>query len=261
MLTHVAREVRRQRPGVAVVVETNWPELFRNNPNVAVAVSNKVAPRYVRPSYRIEERTREHVLDQLIKSVGLPPRGERRVEVFLSREEILRATAELPRRYSVVCPVGKRTVAGNRKDWGVDRFQQVVLAAEGKRFVQVGSAADPLLEGVIDRRGLPVRESAAVLAGAETALLLEGGLMHLAAAVNTRAVVIYGGAVAPEVSAYPDHLNIVVRAPCGPCFRSHGRLPDCQRRGCMDRISPDLVLDLLMGRGAPPASPWIEVPW
>lgn len=245
MLSHLAREWKRCRPGSRVVLETNWPELFQGNPNVDLAVRSKVALRYRRPGYRIERETRTHILDQLAESVGLPPTAERRVEMFLTPAEVEAATRGLPQPYVAVCPVGKRTVAGNRKDWGVERFQAVVDQCPGVDFVQIGSPADPLLRGVADRRGLPIRVSAAVLAGARRALVLEGGLMHLAQAVGTPAVVIYGGTVAPEVSAYPEHTNLVVRAPCGPCFRSHGRLEDCRTMACMQRISPGLVCDLV----------------
>jgi len=261
MLTHLARRLRARWPGLRIVVETNWPELFWNNPHVAVAVRSKVAPRYVRPAYRIDRATQDHILDQLARSVGLPDDdGERAVEVYLSQEEREKALEGLPRSYVVICPVGKRTVAGNRKDWGFERFQQVVRSERGVRFVQIGSRSDPLLEGVIDRRGLPIRASAAVLEGAETALLLEGGLMHLARAVNTSAIVIYGGTVAPEVSCYHEHLNVAVRAPCGPCFRSHGRVGDCHRHECMAKIRPELVQDLL-SRVRSGVKGVVEIPW
>ncbi|WP_461395386.1 glycosyltransferase family 9 protein [Deferrisoma sp.] len=215
-----------------MVLETNWPELFEGNPNVDLAVRSKIAPRYRKPRYRIGKETRTHILDQLAESVGLPRSADRRVEMFLTPGEVHAVTRDLPQRYVVVCPVGKRTVAANRKDWGMERFQAVVDRCSATAFVQIGTPGDPLLRGVIDRRGLPIRASAAVLAGARRALVLEGGLMHLARAVGTHAVVIYGGAVAPEVSAYPEHTNLVVRAPCGPCFRSHGRLEDCPTMDC-----------------------------
>jgi ADP-heptose:LPS heptosyltransferase len=246
LLSALAREVRRRHPRRPVVLETNWTELFRGNPHVALAVSTKVAFRYRKPSYRLEPETGEHIIDQLMLSLDLDLREwERKVDLFLAEDEGGEQVRSVSPESVVVCPQGKGTVASNRKEWGVDRFQQLVRSLPDVPFVQIGSVSDPLLEGVGDLRGTDIRTSAAILRRARTAVILEGGLMHLCNAVGARPVVLYGATVRPEVSTYETQLAVTSDAECGPCFRSHGRPGDCPHRRCMAAIEPPLVRDLL----------------
>lgn len=249
MISLVAREIKKHYPQKAVIVETEWPELFRGNPNVDLVLVGKVAPWYHKVRYRIEAGTTVHMLDQLVR--GLPfPLGdwERRVDLFLEEERYADLERELPADYIAICPQGKRSFSSNRKEWGSEKFQRLVDSMPDQSFVQVGGGRDDLLRGVVDRRGLDVLASAFVLKRARTAVVLEGGLMHVCNAVGTPAVVIYGGLVRPEITSYPTQLAVVCAPPCSPCFTSERSLRPCEHLSCLEAITPELVRDPLQQR-------------
>ena len=88
---------------------------------------------------------------------------------------------------------------------------------------------------------VPLRQTEGILERAlkapiEGGIALEGGLMHVANAVNRPSVIIYGGAIHPEVSGYEAHVNIHTEPHCGPCFTSDEPLPVCDSMICMKEI-------------------------
>ena len=127
------------------------------------------------------------------------------------------------------------------KEWGAKRFQKVVDHLVKKhRIVQLGAKEDPLLQGAEDCRGLPFRKAAAILSQAKLFIGLVGFLMHLARAVDTRSVIVYGGRERPWQSGYSCNKNIISETPCSPCWR----YDDCPgHRVCMDMIQETAVTE------------------
>ncbi|MFA4845076.1 MAG: glycosyltransferase family 9 protein [Patescibacteria group bacterium] len=83
------------------------------------------------------------------------------------------------------------------------------------------------------------------LALARAVVCIEGGISHVAKAVHTPAVVIFGGFARPSWSGYEDHENIVNEKPhCSPCYNAQ---PCCEieQRWCMTEITPETVFDAL----------------
>jgi ADP-heptose:LPS heptosyltransferase len=86
-----------------------------------------------------------------------------------------------------------------------------------------------------------MRDAAAVLATARAAVLPEGGLHHVCAAVGTSAVVIYGGYISPQVTGYEGQtafftgsgLGCGMRVACTHCKQS------------MEAIAPEAVFEAL----------------
>jgi len=129
------------------------------------------------------------------------------------------------------------------KDYPVQHFSRVTarLREQGLRLVQLGATADPLLEGTEDLRGkTTVREAAALLASARLFLGLEGGLMHLARAVETPGVIIYGGRQLSRETGYRSHTNLGNTPECAPCW-GWTRCP--QDLACLHGISPETVVE------------------
>ena len=66
-----------------------------------------------------------------------------------------------------------------------------------------------------------------------------GFLMHLARAVETRSVIIYGGREKAWQSGYPCNENIETNPICSPCWQNNG----CDfNRKCLSDISVEMVL-------------------
>ena len=68
----------------------------------------------------------------------------------------------------------------------------------------------------------------------------EGGISHIAKAVNTPAIVLYGGFALPEWNGYEDQINLCNYPPCGPCYNA-GPCTGSYERECFTKITPAYV--------------------
>jgi ADP-heptose:LPS heptosyltransferase len=132
----------------------------------------------------------------------------------------------------IVAAGGKHDVT--IKWWESVRYQEVIDHFRGRiQFVQVGERGHhhPRLNGVIDLRGqTSLRELIRLVYHSQGVLCSVTGLMHLAAAVETRpgrppnraCVVVAGGREPAHWEAYPGHQFI----------HTNGMLPCCLTEGC-----------------------------
>ncbi len=96
------------------------------------------------------------------------------------------------------------------------------LLARGERVVQVGARdpeREPPIQGAVDLRGLRMPETARVIRAARLHVDVEGGLVYVAKAVGTPAVVFFGP-TPPVVFGFPGNLN-TTRAICPPPYGPH----------------------------------------
>jgi ADP-heptose:LPS heptosyltransferase len=108
--------------------------------------------------------------------------------------------------------------------------------------VQVGEGNQRLLENTEDATGKHgIRGVASVVKASSLFVGPEGGLMHLANSVGTRAAIVYGGYVHPELTGYRENINMFSDIACAPC----GLRRKCLHkvRKCMERISPEAVYE------------------
>jgi lipopolysaccharide heptosyltransferase II len=145
------------------------------------------------------------------------------------------------------------------KQWHLDRFAAVgraLAASRGATIVLTGSAADrTLVENVAHQMpGVPVRSAAgavdlvglaALLAELDVLVTGDTGPMHLAAAVGTPVVALFGPSDPVRYGPRAAHERIIrIDLPCSPCGQV--RLPPVRCRGhvpdCLDGIGVDLVV-------------------
>jgi glycogen synthase len=132
------------------------------------------------------------------------------------------------------------------KDWGVERWVDLckILHQRRYRIVQVGAADDFLLPHVEDFRHLAPARVPEVIAAASLVICVVGYLMHVAAATNTPALVIFGGREHPAIDGYVGQFHL-----CSDALDCRGRwgchlAPDenCSNSmKCMEHITPELV--------------------
>lgn len=257
LCTAIFREWR-QRGERDLWMMSRHPALFAHNPDIdrVVPIDNyharalgRVAGTVLQPYYVSlrEDDTpdtapvpTQHFIVQMCALAGL--RGEIAVRPYLHLTDAERAAGKFSPRQIVIHSTGRATgfVSAN-KEWFADRFQAVVDALRARfDFVQLGSASDPALSGARDLRGkTSLRESAAIVAGAQAVVCQEGFLMHLARAVDVRAVAIYGGALHPAITGYSANENLFSVMPCGPCWRRSRCDFD---RECMKRVTAAAVV-------------------
>ena len=132
-----------------------------------------------------------------------------------------------------------KPVAPN-KDWGKEKYQRLAdwFRKDGLRVFQMGHGKVRLsgIE-VVDTQG-DFRKAVASLSGFGLAVLPEGGLHHAAAAVGTRAVVLFGGFIPVEVTGYSGHMNLNGGAEACGSFRE---CPHC--RAAMQKITVEEVYE------------------
>jgi heptosyltransferase-2 len=142
-------------------------------------------------------------------------------------------TGARPQRLIGVFPGSNAT----SRRWDAERFRELVrrLAAEGNRVVVFGGVAETTLtryvaaESAFDAGGrtdLPLL--AAALAGCDILVTNDSGPLHLAAAVGTATVSLWG-AGNPAITGPPDETHRMLRRadlPCVPCVKN-----TCPRSG------------------------------
>ena len=159
------------------------------------------------------------------------------------------------------CLVAIQVGAGARvKLWPLDRLAAVgrgLRDRSGATLVVVGGesegeAVSTVVRGIGERAfGLAgqttVGELAAVLERCQLAVGPDSGPLHLAVAVGTPTLHLFGPADATRFGPYGDpERHRVIRAewPCAPCDRLDFAGSDLERHDCMAHITADHVLDV-----------------
>jgi hypothetical protein len=181
-----------------------------------------------------------------------------RSELVLTEEEIATFGKQLalPARYMVIKPTGPTGWTPN-KEWGSERFQEVVYQLPEITWVQTGERSDPLLQGTLDLRGrTDLRQLFYVISRADGVLSVEGVYNHIASAFSTSSFVVFSGLAHPELALYANTVAIV-RTPqveCAPCWLTR----PCPIRGkpCTSDITPQQVVAVIR-RDLSPAAPMV----
>lgn len=169
-------------------------------------------------------------------------------EIVFDDQELAFAAALPAEPFIVVEPRVKVSgaCAGDNKQWPVQRYAALADALKretGLRVVQfVPPSVRALLAGAEVIRTPSFRHALAVLQRAELYIGPEGGLHHGAAAIGTKAVVIFGGFNTPRSTGYPWHANLTVGEPCGTIA------PCAHCRAAMASIGVDQVLAAALGQ-------------
>lgn len=259
MLTPLVRTLKKTRPQLPIVIASRHPYLFDGNPYIdenrgwhlfkthttATLNYNLETPRH--PHY-VEELwilLWEHLLRCGLIEGERPPLDGRHPELFLTDAERARGRelAGAGTRPVVALISGGKLKPTHNREWGHGNYVRLaetlaphaeLLQISGDEDLHIGTANRPLR-----RVRTSLREVAAVLAACDAFLTQEGGLMHVARAVGTPTVVIYGGTLLPEHSGYDRMTNLANKTECSPC--RHMRA-NCAHLKCMVPITPRRVL-------------------
>jgi heptosyltransferase-2 len=165
-------------------------------------------------------------------------------------------------------PAGRLRVAlqpgatyGPAKRWPAHLFAELGsrLVASGRDVAVLGGPGDADVTAAVRESAVGVRDLggrtrvgvlAAVLSSADVLVTNDTGPMHLAAAVGTRVVAIFGSTSPTWTGPYGDGHRVVAHpVPCAPCFQRTCEIGYV----CLDRIEVDQVerevQELLRGGG------------
>jgi len=259
--------------GFKIMVISAYPEIFANNSRVWRSISlKKSSPlaqkiisfllfglrgtqiqrflffvgRYTLENYMRETKSQMHLVQVHSQHFRLPLNYKNlRPEIIFTNEEIVRYKTkfQLPPQYAIIQPVGKTTYTPN-KEWGFEKFQEVVNKLPQITWIQLGLAHDKLLDGVIDFRNKTknLREIFYVISKSSFLFVLEGLYNHIAAAFDIKSFVIFSGFHPFSIAKY-THTIPLLRIPpveCSPCWL----LTPCPVKGkpCTEEIEVDYVV-------------------
>ena len=189
----------------------------------------------------------EHIIDILGESVcldSLPHKCELYID-SQEEEKVNKLISQLNLRYFIAIEPNTNTdYFGDFRAWPFARWQQIVYRVRSEfpeiKIVQVGVEGSCALDGTVQVCGLlTFRETALLMKKSKLFLGTEGGLVHAANAMESKAVVVWSGVTLPEFAGYPGKHDIVYkRVECSPCGLK-GNCPNAHL--CMQSISVDDV--------------------
>lgn len=89
---------------------------------------------------------------------------------------------------------------------------------------------------------VPMADLVSTIRGAKAVICAEGGISHIARAVGTPAIVIYGGFAKPEWNGYKEQINITNEKSCSYCYNPRECIHPYAERLCMKEITIEMVL-------------------
>lgn len=213
-----------------------WHYIWNGNPNVAAGEPHDGVIEYVnghRP-YIVGESPERRWF-----------REYRPEPAFVALPDSARRLAEHARGAVVFNPTVKFR-APVVKQWGVERWKELVRRNPQIRWLQVGESGGPRIRGAESVVTATFFDALGLLSGARAAVVHEGALHHGAAAVGVPAVVIRGGFISPKVTGYAGQADLYVEDelyPLGCGMRI--ACMHCDR--AMASITPEQVMQALDG--------------
>lgn len=244
MLLPLIKGLAKKYPSGKIYVETNYPEIFLNNPLVEQAakkINEKSIDLYLTPISDMRYPLNAHITELFCKEFGveIPPKKE--LELFIEAKEevgLIKRLGLEKRKYIVIQPwPGKWT---RNKDWYGERWTQVVqfLNSVDYEVFQIGLEGQELVNGVIDLRNkTTIRESAILIKYSRLLITCNSFSQQLAYAVGTKALILYGCS-SPVDSSYPEQDYIFKNIDCSPCWKR----AECSDRRCMYYITVENVI-------------------
>lgn len=203
-----------------------------------------------------------HAIENNLRAAGIDGEPSKDMELIVSAEDERRADELIEGLARPIVgvhvgygPRGKKRDQSHRlKGWALDNFVQLgeKLVAEGANLVLTGSIEDLAdvdeLASRVSARVVAgrtsVRELGAVIRKLDLFISVDSGPAHMAAAVGTPLVVLWGPAILEQVRPLSSTSPVTVLrhpVPCAPCYDTP-LMKTCRRNICMEGITPDEVL-------------------
>ena len=203
----------------------------------------------------------------LLRPLGIEPDESMAPVLSVSDAERAHAMARLPRdrgereRFCAIHAGSGATIFAMSKRWPAEKFGQLVprlrselgltpILLEGPEDTGVGELIRQHTDIAVLKLTGPPSEAAAVLALCDLYVGSDSGLAHLAAAVGTPPVTLFGPARPDEVCPFGyRHLVVQTPATCAPCFGypQHATTPAvaCRPPYCIGQIEVDEVVRVI----------------
>ena len=136
------------------------------------------------------------------------------------------------------------SIKHQNKDWGNDNWKKLVdIISKDYLVIQSVHKESKQNVGVFSPENLDFRLACAVLNEADLYIGPEGGFGHVAAALNKKAVLYFGGWITPEAIGYDFHENIYYDHKLSPCGEYKKLCSHCEE--ARKAISVEIFLEYI----------------
>jgi len=244
MCTPGMRRLKEINPRCRIYFYTHYPELVRGLWYLDEVLSS-VPRKYIEMTYAesIPRAPHCHLSKIMAAKIGVRVKDVRPdcvVDVeLLKRFKI--AWRDLPRPHIIVQRrAGPYTP---NKDWPDESWKSLLeMLLQTCTVIEIGTEVGGTIlasSNYVDLRGkTSLAELAAAICAADVLVGPDSGPLHVAAAVKTPAVVILGGYIIPENTAYAGNRILHTPIHCSPCWLT---TPCPYDRECLRRISVQMV--------------------
>tara|TARA_B100001057_G_scaffold279554_1_gene279918 strand:- start:120 stop:965 length:846 start_codon:yes stop_codon:yes gene_type:complete len=136
---------------------------------------------------------------------------------------------------------GQFSIKHQNKDWGLENWQNLIdLLKKNFLIIQSVHKESKKNTSVFSPENMDFRLACAVLNETDLYVGPEGGFGHVAAALNKKAVLYFGGWITPEAIGYNFHENIYYKHELSPCGEYKKICSHCEE--ARKAISADVFL-------------------
>lgn len=247
--TPILKEIKKKYPNSYVFFETSCPDLLRGNPcvNRIVNVSSEKCDFVLDLSY--EKPFHGNYINEMAETAGVLVQ-DRRLVLSIPDEVVDWAASFVGEKNGGLIAVHTGR-SWKSREWPSDKFGSVMSHFLDRKysFLEFGDRNTMFLGIGKDCRGISIKQSAALIKLCDAFLGIDSLPIHLAAAVETPAVVIYGCTNPDNVWSAGVHYPVWLSdLECRGCrHRIGGTYVDCQRGdyACLNGISVQMVINAL----------------
>jgi len=252
LVTPIIRAIKKFRPLSSIFVETNCPDVFRDNPNVAEARRGLRFPPnslHIDLNMSYESMTDIHIVDAYAKKTLDALGGDfevidRRLDFYLRPQDCTRAF--IPGAKVAVVHAGP--VNWRSKEWGLDKFHKLNrdLMDAGWKIILVGNVRAAPIACSEDLRGQTpsIHQLAGIIASANLFIGLDSFPLHLAQAVGTTSIGIFGITSARFILTAINSIGVESDAPSSGLRHRTLNSREVDDAGiAMGTITPQMVFD------------------
>lgn len=205
------RNIREHNPSAKIHVYTKWPELFKNHPDIDYAGLSKDCPGI---TYKLRISKRTHLCTWLDQVTGYKT-DETKLTPHIYLDDIQRASIH---KFDIdwsrpVVAFSTRTFSTSKR-WDKGKWLHIVDWVRGLGFqtLQLGKKERKLHTDYDLINKTNVIEVAALLEKCKLVVSIDHGLPHMAAALGTKAVVLFGPGMPIEAEhkglTFPVETNV-----------------------------------------------------
>ncbi len=120
------------------------------------------------------------------------------------------------------------SIKHKNKDWGISNWTDLINKIKDKYLIILSvHEKTNLINGVFAPKNVNFRLACAILKNCDLYIGPEGGFGHVAAALNKKAVIYFGGWISPKIIGYKFHENIYFENKNSPCGEYKNECPHC----------------------------------